>query len=52
MLSNGSIFFPLIVAPLKTWFPLVVTYSTVQMLSFDDIDTNILRALVCLMLIL
>ena len=37
----GSIFFPLIVAPFKTGFRYVETYSTIQKLIFDDKDTNI-----------
>ena len=51
MLPMGSIFFPLIVAPFKSWILNIETYSTIQKLIFDDIDTNILRMCVYLLLI-
>ena len=47
MLPMGSIFFPLIVAPLCY----VETYSNIQKLIFDDMDTNIIRRCVHLLLI-
>ena len=37
----GSIFFSLIVAPFKTGFRYVETYSNTQKLILDDKDTNI-----------
>ena len=40
MLPLGSIFFPLIVAPLKRGFLYAEIYSTVQELFFDDTDTK------------
>ena len=45
MLPVGSIFFPLIIAPFYN-----VVSSTVQKLIFDDMNTNILRAYVHLLL--
>ena len=51
MLPIGSIFFPLIVAPFKSGFFYVETYSTFQKLVFDYTDTNILRVRVHLLLI-
>ena len=48
----GSIFFPLIVAFLRLDFLYAETYSPVQKLIFDDMDTNMLRQCVNLLLIL
>ena len=44
----GSIFFPLRVAPVKTFFLSVETYATVQKSGFNDTDTNILKGCVFL----
>ena len=49
MLPIGGIFFPLIVAPFKTSFIKLETYSIVQKLIFEDTDTNILRMCYCLL---
>ena len=53
MLAMGSIFFPLIVASLKTQYVLlyVDTNPTIKQLVFDNMDTTILRVHVHFLLI-
>ena len=52
MLHMESIFFQLVVAPLKRGFLYMETYSVVQTLSFDDKDTCTSILWICVFLLI